>query len=61
MCLIAKAIMQENTFFIYRDNGVEVSFHIDGLSITSSIKLTQGEYDHIRKYYMYESKINHQN
>ena len=51
--------MEENTYFIYRDNGVEVSFQIDGLSITSSVSLTRYEYYFIHKNYIYESKINY--
>lgn len=53
--------MLENTYHLYRDNGVEVEIRMDGFSITSSVSLTKDEYYYIRKNYIYESKINYKN
>jgi hypothetical protein len=60
MCLITKALMLENTYHIYRDNGEEVELILESTSIKSSVKLTDTELKFIRNNYLYESKINHQ-
>jgi hypothetical protein len=59
--LVSNSLIDENTFFIFRDNGVEVKLNLTDNKVFADHELTEDEKTYVNENLLpkkYESKIN---